>query len=247
VTVFYFGSALGALGCTVASNGQTLAIEGPSGRSTNGTYPYGPGPQCRLNRYGGTFGVIFAIYAMVMCLVTWAAANSARAAAGSSFCCGKSTSTDRHPKVNIMVCIRFALNLLALMALSFNFEAPSNVNELDFEATTYFPTPSPSPNGTAAPGWDPNAHFKISCQALTDVDNWKQQLPCNKKKNQNTTFVPVPPTPVPAPAAPNQCDPSKACNVCKACCKSVFTQKRLRQLREDLLSHANSHADSGAW
>jgi hypothetical protein len=76
-----------------------------------------------------------------------------------------------------MVCAGFAINLLALMALCFNFEAPSNFNDIPSSGGTYFPTPVPSPGKKPDP-FDPNAHLKISCQALEDVDSWRTQLPC---------------------------------------------------------------------
>lgn len=189
VAVLYFGSALGLLGCTAASMGQTMAVEGPN-VDAGMTWPYGPGPKCQLNQCGGIFGVLFAIYALAQCLVTWVAASRAGGSA-----CGKSTSTVHQPKVNVMVCTAFALNVLALLALGINFEASSNFN--DIPGGTFFPTPSPkpppkptpTPTGPTPGPYDPNAHLKVSCQALSDFDEWRGSLPCSPERERDDCGV----------------------------------------------------------
>ena len=82
-----------------------------------------------------------------------------------------------------MVCGCFALNILALLALSVDFGAPSNANELP--GGTLHPTPSPTPASKPAPPspsnapMSPSAHLNFSCRAIADVERWKREvLPC---------------------------------------------------------------------
>jgi hypothetical protein len=159
--------------------------------STTWFFADAPGPMCKMNVLGTGASVLFAASSAHWCMWRlWC--RSGRGCGG--FCCEPSPAStanidlraDRN--INLLLRLNYALNWLAVLAVSFNFTGESLVFRRAPPTARYptrAPTPSPTryPTPAAVPGGgqpapaptrisDANAW---SCQAINDVTRWKRQ------------------------------------------------------------------------
>jgi len=157
--------------------------------STTWFFADAPGPMCQMNVLGAGASVLFAASSVHWCMWrVWC--RSGRGCGG--FCCEPSPASTANidlradRKVNLLLRLNYALNWLAVLAVSFNFSGESLVFRRA-PRTARYPTRAPTPSPTryptpAVPGGQPTpapTHISDvnawSCQAINDVTRWKEQ------------------------------------------------------------------------